>query len=87
MAKGIYGIDIGALAPERAVTQLDYPVLVIHGIADERVPWQQGQRVVVAAKEGTSIWLVPGSDHVDAFLVQPDEYVRKVSAYFDQQFR
>ena len=87
MAKGIYGIDIGALAPERAVTQLDYPVLVIHGIADERVPWQQGQRVVVAAKEGTSIWLVPGSDHVDAFLVQPDEYVRKVSGYFNSQIR
>ena len=87
MAKAIYGIDIGALAPERAVTQLDYPVLVIHGIADERVPWQQGQRVVVAAKEGTSIWLVPGSDHVDAFLVQPDEYVRKVSGYFNSQIR
>ena len=87
MAKGIYGIDIGVLAPERAVTQLDYPVLVIHGIADERVPWQQGQRVVVAAKEGTSIWLVPGSDHVDAFLVQPDEYVRKVSGYFNSQIR
>ncbi len=87
MANGIYGIDIGALVPERAVSKLDYPVLVIHGIADERVPWQQGQRVAAAAKEGSSIWLVPRVKHVDAFLEHPEEYVRKVSGYFDRQFR
>ena len=87
MANGIYGIDIGALVPERAVSKLDYPVLVIHGIADERVPWQQGQRVAAAAKEGSSIWLVPRVKHVDAFLEHPEEYVRKVSGYFDRQLR
>ncbi|MEC9446815.1 MAG: alpha/beta fold hydrolase [Chloroflexota bacterium] len=87
MAKGIYGIDIGALIPERAVSKLDYPVMLIHGIADERVPWQQGQRVAAASKEGSSIWLVPRVKHLDAFLEHPEEYVRKVSAYFDRRFR
>ncbi len=87
MANGIYGIDIGALVPERAVSRLDYPVLVIHGIADERIPWQQGQRVAAAAKEGSAIWLVPGVDHVDAFLTHPDEYVDRVSGYFDSRLR
>ena len=87
MAKGIYGINIGALGPERAVATLDYPVLVIHGIADERIPWEQGQKVVEAAKEGSSIWLVPGVDHVDAFLTHPEEYAGRVSEYFDSRFR
>ena len=87
MAKGIYGIDIGALIPERAVSKLDNPVMMIHGIADERVPWQQGQRVAAASKEGSSIWLVPRVKHLDAFLEHPEEYVRKVSAYFDRRFR
>jgi len=87
MAKGIYGIDIGELAPERAVTELDYPILVIHGTADERIPWQQGQRVVDAAQEGSLIWLVPEVDHVDAFLTHPDEYGWRVAEYFNSRFR
>jgi len=87
LTKWIYGIDIGALVPERAVAGLGYPVLVIHGIADERIPWRQGQRVASAAETGSSIWLVPGVDHVDAFLTHPDEYVKRVSEYFDSRFK
>ena len=87
MSNWIYGIDIGALVPEQAVAGLGYPVLVIHGIADERIPWRQGQRVASAAAAGSSIWLVPGVDHVDAFLTHPDEYVKRVSEYFDSRFR
>ena len=87
MAKGIYGIDIGELVPEQAVTHLNYPVLVIHGTADERVPWEQGQRVAEAAKEGTSLWLAPDVDQVDAFLTYSDEYVERVASYFDSRFK
>ena len=87
IAKGVYGIDIGILVPERAVSQLDYPVLVIHGIADQRVPWEQGQRVSDAAKEGSVMWLLPEVGHVDSFWEQPDEYVVKVSEYFDERLR
>ena len=87
MARGIYGIDIGALVPEKAVADLGYPILVIHGIADERIPWKQGQRVASAAETGSAIWLVPGVDHVDAFLTHPDEYVKQVSEYFDSRFK
>ena len=87
IAKSIYGIDIGSLVPERAVSQLDFPVLVIHGIADQRVPWEQGQRVSDAAKEGSVMWLLPEVGHVDSFLEQPDEYVVKVSEYFDERLR
>ena len=87
MAKGIYDIDIGELVPERVVTRLGYPIFVIHGIADERIPWQQGQRVAGAAEQGSSIWLVPGVDHVDAFLTHPDEYVDRVAEYFGSRFR
>lgn len=87
MAKAIYGIDIGALVPEQAVAGLGYPILVIHGTADERIPWEQGQRVANAAGEGSPLWLVPDVDHVDAFLTHPDEYVERVSEYFGSRFR
>ena len=87
MAKGIYGIDIGELVPEQAVTRLNYPVLVIHGTADQRIPWEQGQRVAQAAQEGSYLWKVPEVDHVDAFLTFPDEYVKRVAEYFGTRFR
>jgi pimeloyl-ACP methyl ester carboxylesterase len=87
MANGIYGIDIGSLVPEESVAGLGYPVLVIHGTGDKRIPLEQGQRVADAAKEGSSIWLVPEVDHVDAFLTHPDEYTKRVNEYFSSRFR
>ena len=87
MARVIYGIDIGELVPERAVASLDYPILVIHGTGDQRIPWEQGQRVAEAAPAGSSLWRVPGVDHVDAFLTYPDEYVERVTEYFDSRFK
>ena len=82
----IYGIDIGELRPESTVARLEYPVLVIHGIADQRVPLEHGERVVEAAKEGSSLWQVPDTDHGDAFLTYPDEYVDRVTEYLRSRF-
>ena len=87
IANGIYGIDIGSLVPEESVADLGYPVLVIHGTEDKRIPLEQGQRVAGAAKEGSSIWLVPEVDHLDAFLTHPDEYTERVDEYFSSRFR
>lgn len=87
MANEIYGIDIGELAPERSVAELDYPILVIHGTGDERIPWEHGQRVAQAAPVGSILWRAPGVDHVDAFLTYPEEYVERVTEYFGSRFR
>ena len=87
MAKGIYGIDIGELAPERSVERLEYPILVIHGTEDQRIPLDHGERVVKAAEAGSFLWRALGVDHVDAFLTYPDEYVDRVTEYFGSRFR
>jgi fermentation-respiration switch protein FrsA (DUF1100 family) len=84
-AQGLYDISIGDVSPERAVRRLDYPILVIHGDADTRIPVEQGRRVHRAAPAGSDFWLVPGVDHVDAFTTYPVEYVRRVEAYFGER--
>lgn len=38
----LYGIDV---APERAASTLSYPILVIHGDADGRIPVEQSVRI------------------------------------------
>ena len=81
-ASALYDIDLGDLVPEDAVQQLAYPVLVIHGEADSRIPVSHGRRVRERAPQGSELWTLPGVDHVDAFLDQPEEYVARVLAYF-----
>lgn len=87
MADLIYRINIGELVPERDVEKLDYPVLVIHGEADGRVPIEQAERVAAAGQPGTFLWRVPRVDHVDAFKTHPEEYTDRVTAYLDELLR
>jgi pimeloyl-ACP methyl ester carboxylesterase len=82
MAATIYGISLSAMVPEEAVQRIDYPVLVIHGAADTRIPLSNGMRVHAAAHPGSELWLVPGVDHVDAFIDYPVEYIERVDRYF-----
>lgn len=77
----LYGIDVGAVAPEQAAATLGYPILVIHGDADSRIPVEQSVRIHAAALEGSDLWVIPGSDHADGFLDAPDEYVERVDTY------
>lgn len=81
----LYGIDLGDVKPERDAALLDYPVLLIHGEADTRIPVSHGERVLGAAPAGSRIWKLPGVDHVDAFFEQPDEYVRRVREYLAER--
>ena len=78
----LYGIDVGAVVPERAAGTLGYPILVIHGEADERVPAEQSVRIHASAAPGSELWLSPGSEHADAVIDAPDEYVERVDAYY-----
>ena len=82
LANILYGIDLGRLAPERAVKSIDVPILVIHGEADTRIPTEHGVRVHEAAHPGSEIWIAAGTDHVEAFDTYPDEYVDRVVSYF-----
>ncbi len=83
LAKLLFDIDVGELAPEAAVQSLPYPILVVHGEADSRVPVAQGSRVHGAAHPDSDIWLLPGIGHTDAFPTHPDEYIQRVADYLD----
>lgn len=81
-ARLVFDIDLSALTPERAVKRLDFPILVIHGTDDKRIPVEHGVRVHLAAHRESVLWLAPGVEHVDAFLTYPEDYVNRVAAYF-----
>lgn len=80
-----FDIDIGAVVAERAVLELDYPVLIIHGEDDARVLVEHGRRVHAAAHADSELWVLEGLGHADAFDVYPEEYGRRVAAYFRER--
>ena len=80
-----YGIDVSSLVPEEAVKSLPYPILVIHGKEDSRIPFEHSVKVHEAAHPESSIWLVPDVGHVEAFVTYPEKYVERVAAYFNER--
>jgi dipeptidyl aminopeptidase/acylaminoacyl peptidase len=79
----LYGIDINAIAPVKVVPRLDFPILLIHGLEDDRVPPSHSQRLKAASRHpDTELWLVPGAEHTRNFKAQPEEYIARVAGYF-----
>lgn len=58
------------------------PLLVIHGIEDNIVPVALGRELYAAAQEPKELWLVPGATHFTPWRVVPDEFERRVDAFF-----
>ena len=82
MARLVFDIEVSALVPEKAVRRLDYPILVIHGGADDRIPPDHGRRVHRAAPADSALWLVDDTGHNEASTEHKSEYSEMVAAYF-----
>jgi uncharacterized protein len=86
IANLIHNVDLNALRPEAAVRDLAYPVLVIHGEADDRIPLSHGIRVADNGPAGSELWMLPEVGHVRAYEASPGEYMNRVLAYLRQRF-
>jgi len=82
-----YGLDLNAIPPLRAVPSITpRPILLIHGTADQRIPYEHSERLLAASAPGTAeLWLVEGAGHTRAFYQYTDQYVARVIQFFDQQ--
>jgi len=67
---------VGRIAPR--------PILFIHGERDPYIPPADFDALVAAANEPKEIWRVPEAGHRTVDQVYPEEYRRRVVAFFDQ---
>jgi fermentation-respiration switch protein FrsA (DUF1100 family) len=56
------------------VVEIRVPLLVVHGTADEIVPFAQGRELFEAANEPKRFHAVSGAHHNDTYLVGGEEY-------------
>lgn len=68
---------------ESRIRKIHVPVLIIHGDADEIVPFSQGQAVFAAANSPKQFWRVHGAHHNDLLYVAGNQYVPHLEAFYD----
>lgn len=85
-ARWKYGLDLEQVSPERAVASTKVPVLLIHGQADRNIPVRHS-RTIATGNHAVVLWEVPGADHCDAQGADPEEFQRKVIAWFEENNR
>ncbi len=82
LARALFDIRVRDMDPERAVSELDYPVMVIYGTEDSRIPPEHSRRVFDASAEGGALWVVEGAGHADSFVKHKSGYADRVEEYF-----
>jgi pimeloyl-ACP methyl ester carboxylesterase len=84
MVKLMYGVDFTAIRPVAVVSQIaPRPIFFIQGETDDMIPVDQARRLLEASGNPANIlWIVPGG-HTSAYHDYPDEFIDRVTAFFD----
>ena len=78
------GFDPDVISPEKATTQRPFPVLLICGTEDHRIPCRHAQAIYEAATGPKELWIVQGAGHASALGQAPEEYENHVISFFEK---
>lgn len=66
-------------------TSFDFPILLIHGTADDKAPVYLSENVAKAQQNALSqLWIVPEAIHEMIFRTHPEEYVQRTTSFLEQ---
>jgi dipeptidyl aminopeptidase/acylaminoacyl peptidase len=86
-----HGVDLVAKSPASAAALLaGRPIYIVHGEEDERIPVEQAMLLAAGVKRGGGLvepWILPGVGHVRVLFADPDEYERRLVAFFAKTLR
>jgi uncharacterized protein len=75
-------VNLTDASPEESVTGSEVPVLLIHGLADENIPFQQSEQIRSRNPDDITLWEVPGAGHCGAVSVVPEQFHTRVLSWF-----
>lgn len=70
------------VSPEKSVAMRKFPLLLIYGLRDHKIPQRHADAIFLAAAGPKQLWLVPGAEHTKALAVAPAEFRERVLAFF-----
>lgn len=80
-ARWKYGLNMQNISPENSVASTSVPVFLIHGLIDSNIPVRHS-RLIHAHAPNTQLWEVPAADHCGAISTAPQEFGRRLLAWF-----
>ncbi len=69
------------------VGELEMPVLFIHGMADEKIPYAMSEQLHAAASEPKGLLLIPGGGHANSGSRGWIDYKKAVTEFVKQHFK
>ena len=63
------------------------PVMLIHGGSDSRVPLVGSQRLLANAMGPKELWVVPEAGHLEAFTMNPQVYLERLTTFLARSLR
>jgi dipeptidyl aminopeptidase/acylaminoacyl peptidase len=63
------------------------PILFIHNRGDGSIPYTESEKMYKQHPEAFSYWLTEGEGHVKSFEQNSEEYVEKVSSFFERALK
>ncbi len=79
------GAEVDQVRPVHEICRISpRPVLLIYGSQDEMLPPDSAEQMFAAACEPKELWLIEGAGHGGYHQLVPQEYARRLLAFFDQ---
>jgi uncharacterized protein len=78
------GFDPDEISPEKAVTVRAFPVLLVCGTEDHRIPCRHAEAIYQAAIGPKDLWIVDGAGHASALGRAPEQYEKRVIEFFEK---
>ncbi|PYU19359.1 MAG: hypothetical protein DMG30_24470 [Acidobacteria bacterium] len=76
------GVNLADASPEKAVVGSRVPILLIHGLADDNIPFQQSEWIRAHDPADIVLWEVPFAGHCGAVNAAGQEFDRRVLGWF-----
>jgi alpha-beta hydrolase superfamily lysophospholipase len=76
------GFPASGASPDKSVAERAFPVLLICDENDEALPCRHSEMIYAAARGRKELWRVPRAFHTAALGYQPEEFRRRVLAFF-----
>ena len=81
------GVSIRAFSPQKEIGRIaPRPILLIHAERDLRMPAEDMQALLAAAGEPKELWVAPGADHGEPWMVDKEEFENRLVEFFGKAF-
>lgn len=84
----IMGIDLVEFSPLESIGKHNNrPIFITHGTADNRLSVDYAPQLLANAGDNAEIWIVEGTDHLEAVYAYTDEYEENLANFFVSALR